>query len=311
MQVESRPHPILGPLVRGFNRALVAGQLKVRCEGELPATGTFIYAPTHQHALDASVLLAMHHKDWRIMAAVERFAGPEAPLLRAVGAYPIDRDHPAPASIKETFRLLKQGKSVVMFPEGSISTDGHVHPLKDGAARIAIKSDCDGIVPIGIGYTSPAATHLTTGLLGGAVAVGCMVVAQLSGSPALRAVASTVGGCLAGVGVASALSGPRADANDPRFVGLVARRLGAASLGGVVGAVCGLALSGAPAASILLAAAGGAALAHNLEGRPEVRVEIGAVLPVHDGASAESLTTQLEGTLKALKEKATGSGGAG
>jgi len=69
-------------------------------------------------------------------------------FLRFNDAIPIDRDRNALSGIKETLRRLKRGESVVMFPEGTRTTDGEVQSLKLGFCTLARRSKST-LMPIG------------------------------------------------------------------------------------------------------------------------------------------------------------------
>ena len=66
------------------------------------------------------------------------------PLIHYLEAIPIERDGFGISGIKETLRRLKRGEMVVIFPEGTRTTDGQVGPLKPGFCALARR----GRVPI-------------------------------------------------------------------------------------------------------------------------------------------------------------------
>ena len=63
----------------------------------------------------------------------------------------IDRSNRKKAiqSINEAAILIREGKNVLMYPEGRRSPDGKIKPFKKGAFHLAIKSGAD-IVPVAI-----------------------------------------------------------------------------------------------------------------------------------------------------------------
>lgn len=70
-------------------------------------------------------------------------------LLRSWQTIPIDRDKPDASSIKATIRLLKSGKKVLMFPEGTRSFDGNLQKAEAGVGLFIAKSNAP-VLPVRI-----------------------------------------------------------------------------------------------------------------------------------------------------------------
>lgn len=68
---------------------------------------------------------------------------------------PVDRDNVSPRSIRTVLRFLKELKSILIFPEGTRSTDGEIKTGKTGAGMIAKRSK-KNILPIYISGTYKA-----------------------------------------------------------------------------------------------------------------------------------------------------------
>lgn len=95
--------------------------------------------------------------------------------LRAAGAVLIDRKDPrgAIASIRDAVQRLPPGWSMIVFPEGTRSRDGQLHPFKKGAFHLAIESRLPivplgsagplDIVPDGTVLIRPGAVYVTVG----------------------------------------------------------------------------------------------------------------------------------------------------
>lgn len=60
-------------------------------------------------------------------------------LFRKWQAVPVDQDRPDPGSLKTMIRLLRQGRKVIVFPEGSRSLDGGLGPAQAGIGLILAK----------------------------------------------------------------------------------------------------------------------------------------------------------------------------
>jgi len=70
-------------------------------------------------------------------------------VLRSWQAIPIDRDKPDASSLKATIRLLRAGKKVLMFPEGTRSPDGSLQPAEAGVGLFVAKGGAP-VLPVRI-----------------------------------------------------------------------------------------------------------------------------------------------------------------
>jgi 1-acyl-sn-glycerol-3-phosphate acyltransferase len=61
-------------------------------------------------------------------------------LLRRVGCIPIKEDAGDAGAMRTAIEQLKRGRVVVIFPEGSRSLDGSLHPFKRGAWLLMMRS---------------------------------------------------------------------------------------------------------------------------------------------------------------------------
>jgi len=69
-------------------------------------------------------------------------------FLKVIGGIPIDRDATDLNAIKESFKTLKNGSSLAIFPEGTRNkTDAELLPLKGGVGMIASRAKV-GILPL-------------------------------------------------------------------------------------------------------------------------------------------------------------------
>lgn len=127
-------------------RVTLEGREKIR-----PGQNYF-FVSNHQGNFDGPVLLHAIPRDFRALIKKEMMRIPVlSVLLKRVGFVPIDRLNPSSAktSIDCGVRLLKQGYSLVAFPEGTRSRDGQLGPFKKGAFLIALKANAP-ILPISI-----------------------------------------------------------------------------------------------------------------------------------------------------------------
>ncbi len=70
-------------------------------------------------------------------------------LLTRWQSIPVDRDRPDPGSMKAVFRKLKEGKKVLIFPEGTRSPDGNLQPGEPGVGLLIAKANVP-VVPVRI-----------------------------------------------------------------------------------------------------------------------------------------------------------------
>jgi len=145
----SRPHPQLEmePLY-GFCHAVIKTIYGLAFRGEteglehLPGAGGYIVAANHASHLDPP-LVGLH-----LPRQVSFFArktlwkpGLASWWLDGVGTIPVDRDGGADvAAIKRVLQVLRQGKVVILFPEGTRSPDGRLQAPKPGIGLIACKT---------------------------------------------------------------------------------------------------------------------------------------------------------------------------
>lgn len=66
--------------------------------------------------------------------------GPLGPMIRWAGAFPVRRGEPDRTSLRFCLELLRAGEAVVVFPEGKLSADGMLQPMKPGIALLARQS---------------------------------------------------------------------------------------------------------------------------------------------------------------------------
>ncbi len=134
--------------------ALWANGVKVRVEGvrEVEAAGPYIFMANHQGSFDIFALLAHLPFQFKWLAKKELFSIPFFGWTMAAAGYiRIDREgtRETVEAMNKAAEKIRDGMSVVIFPEGSRSPDGRIHEFKKGGFTLAIKSKVP-IVPIAI-----------------------------------------------------------------------------------------------------------------------------------------------------------------
>lgn len=102
-----------------------------------------LYLCNHYSTFDSLIpIFTMFKKEAHILAKYELFTDPAAGnLLYQMGAIPVRRGEADTDSVKAVFRVLKDDKKLLMYPEGTRNRQGtqDMGELKTGAARFAIK----------------------------------------------------------------------------------------------------------------------------------------------------------------------------
>ncbi|NTW99955.1 MAG: 1-acyl-sn-glycerol-3-phosphate acyltransferase, partial [Geobacteraceae bacterium] len=123
--------------------------------------GPVIFMSNHQSNFDILSLLAAMPRQIHWVAKKELFDIPVfGPSMRRGGYIPLDRSDGRKAlqSMDEAAATIHQGKSVVLFPEGTRTQDGNLLPFKRGGFILARKAAVP-VVPVtinGSGRVNPA-----------------------------------------------------------------------------------------------------------------------------------------------------------
>ena len=112
----------------------------------------FMLCSNHIANLDPVVIIAAIRIKINWMAKDSLFRIPGlAQLIRALGAYPVNRASGDVGAIKRTIAQLKDCKSVGIFPQGhrKPGVDPRTTEVRHGAGMIAYRSGCD-VLPVAI-----------------------------------------------------------------------------------------------------------------------------------------------------------------
>lgn len=132
---------------------LWAAGVRVRVEGlsHIPP-GPVVFMCNHQSALDIFVILSCLPVQFRWLAKASLFRIPFLGWAMACAKYiPVERENPREAtrSLVEAARRVREGTSLVIFPEGTRSRDEGLLPFKKGGFTLALKAQVP-VVPMAI-----------------------------------------------------------------------------------------------------------------------------------------------------------------
>jgi 1-acyl-sn-glycerol-3-phosphate acyltransferase len=103
--------------------------------------GAAILASNHQSYLDPPCIGMACRNDIYYLARNTLYQRPLiGPLLKRLNTVPVDRDRGDVSSIKAIIRLLRSGHRVIIFPEGTRSSDGQLQPARAGLGMIIAKT---------------------------------------------------------------------------------------------------------------------------------------------------------------------------
>jgi 1-acyl-sn-glycerol-3-phosphate acyltransferase len=118
------------------------GNLESHGNENIPRRGGALLMSNHLSYLDPIIIGAAANREIHYMTRHDVF---EIPILGriivAFNAFPVKRGAPDVAALRRTIFLLKSGKAVLVFPEGTRSVDGALGKAHDGASFIAFNAN--------------------------------------------------------------------------------------------------------------------------------------------------------------------------
>jgi len=166
---------LLGPLMRVLCRPTIEGLENV------PERGGAILASNHLAVVDSFFLPLLVPRRITFLAKREYFTEPgvvgflKKQFFTGVGQVPVDRSGGSAAqdAMDTAVRLLREGKLLGIYPEGTRSPDGRLYKGKTGVARMALEAGVpvvpvamigtDKVNPIGSRMWKPHHVHIKVG----------------------------------------------------------------------------------------------------------------------------------------------------
>ncbi|MBC3013326.1 lysophospholipid acyltransferase family protein [Staphylococcus haemolyticus] len=140
----------------------MAKSLYVIGKENIPKDNKYVVTCTHESYNEVIMLgIALVPNEIHYMAKKELFNNKWfGQFLTSLNAFPVDRENPGPSTLKRPVNLLKENKTVGIFPTGH-RTSAEGAPLKRGASTIAMLGKAP-ILPAA--YVGPKKLHgLITG----------------------------------------------------------------------------------------------------------------------------------------------------
>lgn len=130
--------------------AMVGVKVEVMGRERLDPRQPYIFTPNHQSLIEVPLFVTYLGRNPAYLAKKEVFKYPIFGYgIGLMGVVPVDRSNSPSAveSAKAATELLRNGKSYVVYPEGTRSPDGRLLPFKKGAFMMAIDAGVP-VVPV-------------------------------------------------------------------------------------------------------------------------------------------------------------------
>jgi 1-acyl-sn-glycerol-3-phosphate acyltransferase len=138
-------------VIRFLLRVLSRPYFRISSQGrqDFPARGPCLVVANHASYLDPVLIGCETPRGLYYMAKAELFRGPIFGwVMRHLHAIPVRRSLADLRCIRHVMGLLKQGEALLVFPEGTRSTDGKLQPFQPGVGLLVESVPGLQIVPV-------------------------------------------------------------------------------------------------------------------------------------------------------------------
>jgi 1-acyl-sn-glycerol-3-phosphate acyltransferase len=138
-------HVLVPPILNAVWRPTLEGLENI------PEKGPAIIASNHLSFLDSVFVPALVPRPLYYLGKSDYFRGWQRYFFEGVGVMPVDRKggRASEASLRKGEELLRDGRLLGIYPEGTRSPDGRLYRGKTGPVRLAFRTGAP-IVPVGI-----------------------------------------------------------------------------------------------------------------------------------------------------------------
>jgi 1-acyl-sn-glycerol-3-phosphate acyltransferase len=143
---------VITPLARLLYRPRIEGR------DHVPRSGPVIFASNHLSFIDSIAIPVAAPRPVHFLAKssyFDRWASRQ--FFTSIGAIPVERGAGQAAldALAQQRRLLDEGKTVALYPEGTRSLDGRLYKGRTGVAYLALETGAT-VVPVGLIGTNEA-----------------------------------------------------------------------------------------------------------------------------------------------------------
>ena len=125
-------------------------RVHVRGLGHLEPGRSYVFAANHQSIYDIPIVFASLPFQLRIVAKASLGRIPFMGWhLHRAGHLLVDRRNPGPDIVRKMARLVREGNSLIVFPEGTRSVNGELGRFKKGPFLVALDAKLP-VVPVSI-----------------------------------------------------------------------------------------------------------------------------------------------------------------
>jgi 1-acyl-sn-glycerol-3-phosphate acyltransferase len=132
--------------------------LTVRGAEHVPARGPVVIAANHIGFMDGPLMAIVAPRPVHVLAKHEMYHGSLGAFLNASGQIPVQREGPDPAAVKIALRVLRDGGTIGVFPEGTRGA-GEVDRVKPGAAYLAMAAGAPVVPLVFLGTRLPGGSN--------------------------------------------------------------------------------------------------------------------------------------------------------
>jgi 1-acyl-sn-glycerol-3-phosphate acyltransferase len=147
------PQVALYQFLRAILQLILAACFRLRAyhPERVPDEGPVLLVANHQSYMDPPIVgCPIHRRHLDFVARGGLFDNPAlGRLFSLLHSVPVKEDGGDTGAIKEVLRRLEAGRAVLIFPEGSRTTDGRVDEFKRGVAVLVKRSRCP-VIPVAL-----------------------------------------------------------------------------------------------------------------------------------------------------------------